>query len=342
MNIAELLTYSIHKNASDLHLSAGLPPRIRVDGDIIPINMPAIENQALSIMMTGIMNDRQRDDYEKYQATDFCFELPDVATHRFRANVFKQRRGIAAAFRNIPTAILSLDELQAPPLLKELCRKKSGIILITGPAGSGKSTTLAAMIDYINKHSYSHIITVEDPIEFVHSSQKSLINQREVCDGKQFGTILSSVMREDPDIILIGEMRDLDSIRLALSAAETGHLVFSTLHTMSAAKTISRIVDLFPAAEKGLIQVMLAESLQAVVSQTLLKKIGGGRIAAHEIMIATSAIRSLVSQMKVAQMYSAIQTGRKEGMQTLDHILQNYVEAGYITLETAHAKMTHK
>ncbi len=341
MDIAELLAFSVKNNASDLHLSAGLPPMIRVDGDIRRINIPALDHKEVHALIYDIMNDKQRRDYEEFLETDFSFALPNVA--RFRVNAFNQERGAAAVFRTIPSEVLTLEQLNAPKFFAEVCKKPRGLILVTGPTGSGKSTTLAAMINHINTTEYAHILTVEDPIEFVHDSQKSLINQREVHrDTLGFNEALRSALREDPDIILVGEMRDLETIRLALTAAETGHLVFGTLHTTSAAKTIDRIIDVFPAAEKDMIRAMLSESLQAVISQTLLKKIGGGRIAAHEIMVGTAAIRNLIREAKVAQMYSAIQTGRKEGMQTLDQNLKELVDRGMITAKTAMVKAVNK
>ncbi len=341
MDIAELLEFSVKNNASDLHLSAGLPPMIRVDGDIRRINVPPLAHKEVHSLIYDIMNDKQRRDYEEFLETDFSFALPGVA--RFRVNAFNQERGAAAVFRTIPSKVLTLEELKAPPFFAELTKKPRGLILVTGPTGSGKSTTLAAMVNHINANDYAHILTVEDPIEFVHESQKSLINQREVHrDTHSFNDALRSALREDPDVILVGEMRDLETIRLALTAAETGHLVFGTLHTTSAAKTIDRIIDVFPAAEKDMIRSMLSESLQAVISQTLLKKIGGGRIAAHEIMVGTAAIRNLIREAKVAQMYSAIQTGRKEGMQTLDQNLKEFVDAGYITSKIAMVKAVNK
>lgn len=341
MDIIELLTFAVKNQASDLHLSAGLPPMIRVDGDIKKINIPPLNHQQVHALIADITNDKQRKDYEAFFETDFSFELPKVA--RFRVNVFKQERGAAAVFRTIPAEVLSLEDLKAPKFFEELCQKPSGMILVTGPTGSGKSTTLAAMVNHINTHHCVHILTVEDPIEFVHVSKKSLINQREVHRHTQsFNNALRSALREDPDIILLGEMRDLETIRLALSAAETGHLVLGTLHTSSAAKTINRIIDVFPAAEKDMIRVMLSESLQAVISQTLLKKIGGSRMAAYEIMVATPAIRHLIREAKVAQIYSAIQTGRQDGMQTLDQNLKEQVNQGFITPEIALAKAVNK
>ncbi len=341
MDIAELLTFSVKNNASDLHLSAGMPPMIRVDGDIRRINVPPLDHKEVHGLIYDIMSDKQRRDYEEFLETDFSFALPNVA--RFRVNAFNQARGAAAVFRTIPSKILSLEDLKAPPFFQELCKKPRGLILVTGPTGSGKSTTLAAMINHINTNDYAHILTVEDPIEFVHDSQKSLINQREVHrDTHGFNEALRSALREDPDIILVGEMRDLETIRLAMTAAETGHLVFGTLHTTSAAKTIDRIIDVFPAAEKEMVRAMLSESLQAVISQTLLKKMGGGRVAAHEIMVGTPAIKNLIREAKVAQMYSAIQTGRNEGMQTLDQNLKELVDKGVIAPKVAAVKAVNK
>ena len=330
MDITELLAFSAKNNASDLHLSAGLPPMIRVDGDIRRINVAPLEHSDVHDMVYDIMNDKQRKDFEEFLETDFSFEVPGLA--RFRVNAFNQNRGAGAVFRTIPSNVLSLEELGAPGIFKEICENKRGIVLVTGPTGSGKSTTLAAMMDHLNDTIYEHILTVEDPIEFVHESKKCLVNQREVHrDTLGFNEALRSALREDPDIILVGELRDLETIRLALTAAETGHLVFGTLHTSSAAKTIDRIIDVFPAAEKDMVRAMLSESLKAVISQTLMKKTGGGRIAAHEIMIGTPAIRNLIREAKIAQMYSAIQTGQNIGMQTLDQDLKVLLSKGLIS-----------
>jgi twitching motility protein PilT len=341
VEIDQLLSFSVKNNASDLHISAGLPPMIRVDGDIKRINMPEMSHKEVHSMIYDIMNDKQRKAYEEFFETDFSFEIPDLA--RFRVNAFNQARGAAAVFRTIPTEILTLEDLGAPKIFKDIAMYPRGIVIVTGPTGSGKSTTLAAMVDYVNDNRPDHILTIEDPIEFVHQSRRCLINQREVHrDTLGFNEALRSALREDPDVVLVGEMRDLETIRLALTAAETGHLVFATLHTSSAAKTIDRIVDVFPAGEKDMVRSMLSESLKAVISQTLLKKSGGGRIAAHEIMIATAAIRNLIREGKIAQMYSAIQTGQSLGMQTLDQCLQDLLAKGMVSREEARYKAMSK
>ncbi len=337
MDITELLAFSAKQNASDLHLSAGLPPMIRVDGDVRRINLPPLEHKDVHGLIYEIMSDKQRRDFEEFLETDFSFEVPGVA--RFRVNAFNQNRGAGAVFRTIPSKVLSMDELGMGDVFKKISNFSRGICLVTGPTGSGKSTTLAAMIDYINDTRFEHILTIEDPIEFVHESKKCLVNQREVHrDTHGFNEALRSALREDPDIILVGEMRDLETIRLALTAAETGHLVFGTLHTTSAAKTIDRVVDVFPAEEKSIVRSMLSESLQAVISQTLMKKQGGGRVAGHEIMLGTPAIRNLIREDKVAQMYSSIQTGGDLGMQTLDQCLENLVQKKIISRDSAKAK----
>lgn len=337
MDITELLAFSAKQGASDLHLSAGLPPMIRVDGDVRRINLPAMEHKQVHSLIYEIMNDKQRKDFEEFLETDFSFEVPGVA--RFRVNAFNHNRGAGAVFRTIPSKVLTMEELGMGQVFRDICSVPRGLVLVTGPTGSGKSTTLAAMVDYINDHKYEHILTIEDPIEFVHESKKCLVNQREVHrDTHGFGEALRSALREDPDIILVGEMRDLETIRLALTAAETGHLVFGTLHTTSAAKTIDRIVDVFPANEKSMVRSMLSESLQAVISQTLMKKNGGGRVAGHEIMRGTAAIRNLIREDKVAQMYSAIQTGGSIGMQTMDQCLADLVARRIITRDVAREK----
>ncbi len=337
MDIAELLAFTVKNKASDLHLSAGLPPMIRVDGDVRRINLPPLEHKELHDMIYDIMNDFQRKEYEENYELDFSFEIPGLA--RFRVNAFNQNRGCGGVFRTIPTEILTMEDLNCPPIFKDIINVPRGLILVTGPTGSGKSTTLAAMVDYLNKKEHGHILTIEDPIEFVHTSNKCLINQREVHrDTKSFENALRSALREDPDIILVGELRDLETIRLALTAAETGHLVFGTLHTTSAAKTIDRIIDVFPAGEKPMVRSMLSESLRAVVAQTLIKRVGGGRIAAHEIMIGIPAIRNLIREDKVAQMYSSIQTGQAIGMQTLDQCLIEMVNRGLISKAQARSR----
>ncbi|MDR1063084.1 MAG: type IV pilus twitching motility protein PilT [Azoarcus sp.] len=335
MDITELLAFAIKNQASDLHLSAGLPPMIRVNGDVRKINLPPMEHQAVHALVYDIMNDRQRKQYEETLECDFSFAIPNLA--RFRVNAFNQERGAAVAVRTIPSKVLSFEALDCPQIFRDIVEQPRGIVLVTGPTGSGKSTTLAAMVNHINESEYAHILTVEDPIEFVHESKRCLINQREVFrDTLSFANALRSALREDPDVVLVGEMRDLETIRLALTAAETGHLVFGTLHTSSASKTIDRVVDVFPAAEKEMVRSMLSESLRAVISQILIKtKDGSRRVAAHEIMIGTPAIRNLIRENKVAQMYSAIQTGQSYGMQTLDQCLLDLVRRNIVSSSEA-------
>ena len=342
MDISELLAFVVKSKASDLHLSAGLPPMIRVHGDVRRINLPAMEHKEVHAMVYDIMNDGQRKFYEENLECDFSFEIPNLA--RFRVNAFVRQRGAAAVMRTIPSRVQSLDDLHCPAIFRQIADQPRGIVLVTGPTGSGKSTTLAAMVDHINENEYGHILTVEDPIEFVHESKKCLINQREIGPhSMSFANALRSSLREDPDVIMVGEMRDLETIRLAMTAAETGHLVFATLHTSSAAKTIDRIIDVFPAEEKEMVRAMLSESLRAVISQTLLKtRDGTGRVAAHEIMIGTPAIRNLIREAKVAQMYSAIQTGQSFGMQTLDQNLMELVKRNQVALDEARSKAVNK
>ena len=338
MQITDLLAFGVKNKASDLHLSSGLPPMIRVHGDIRRINLPEMNAEEVGHMVTSVMNDLQRKNYQQNLETDFSFELPNVA--RFRVNAFNTNRGPAAVFRTIPSKVLTLDDLKAPRIFQKISDNPRGLVLVTGPTGSGKSTTLAAMINYVNETQSSHILTIEDPIEFVHESKKCLINQRELHEHTHsFANALRSALREDPDVILVGEMRDPETIGLALTAAETGHLVFGTLHTTGAAKTVDRIVDVFPAGEKAMVRSMLSESLRAVISQTLLKtRDGQGRVAAHEILISTAAVRNLIRENKIAQIGSALQTGQQYGMQTLDQSLQNLVRTGVISQETARAK----
>ncbi|MDX8384006.1 MAG: type IV pilus twitching motility protein PilT [Ghiorsea sp.] len=342
MDISELLAFSVKNGASDLHISAGEPPMIRINGDMTKIKMPLLDDRNVQTMVYDIMNDDQRKNFEEHLDLDFSFALGDIA--RFRVNCFWQNRGMSAVFRTIPTEILTLEQLKAPELFKELAMAPRGICLVTGPTGSGKSTTLAAMINYRNEAEKGHILTVEDPIEFVHQSKSSLVSQREVGPHtKSFSSALKGALREDPDVILVGEMRDLETIGLALSAAETGHMVFGTLHTSSAPKTIDRIIDVFPAAEKDMVRSMLSESLKAVISQSLLKTADGkGRVAAHEIMLGTPAVRNLIRENKLAQIVSSMQTGQRDGMQTLDMCLQNLVRQRKITQEAALEKAQNK
>jgi twitching motility protein PilT len=334
MDIAQLLTFSVKQGASDLHLSAGVEPMVRVDGDMKRVSLPVLQHKEVHDMIFDIMNDKQRKLWQEFLEVDFSFEIPGVA--RFRVNAFNQQRGASAVFRTIPDKVIPMDTLGCLPIFKDICHLPRGLCLVTGPTGSGKSTTLAAMIDYINENEHGHILTIEDPIEFVHMPKRCLINQREIGrDTLGFAESLRSALREDPDSTLVGEMRDLETIRLALTAAETGHLVFGTLHTNSAPKTVDRIVDVFPAAEKDMVRAMLSTSLVAVIAQALLKKRGGGRTAAWEILIGTPAVRNLIKENKLPQMYSAIQTGTKDGMQTLDQHLKELVRKGTVDINEA-------
>ena len=341
MQITDLLAFRVKNKASDLHISTGLPPMIRVHGDVRRINLPAANQEQVFDMITDVMNDNQRKIFQQNLETDFSFELPNIA--RFRVNAFMSNRGPAAVFRTIPSTVLTLEQLQAPKVFEKISDTPRGLVLVTGPTGSGKSTTLAAMINYINENHPAHILTIEDPIEFVHQSKKALVNQRELHEHTHsFANALKSALREDPDVILVGEMRDPETIGLALTAAETGHLVFGTLHTTGAAKTVDRIVDVFPAGEKEMVRSMLSESLRAVISQTLLKtKDGSGRVAAHEIMLSTPAVRNLIRENKIAQIGSVMQTGQQHGMQTLDQCLQNLVRRNQISVDMARSKASN-
>lgn len=339
MDITDLLTLCVGKGASDLHLSPQLPPLLRIDGELRRTELPPLPAAQVEEMLHSVMNQRQRRDYARLLDTDFALEVPAVG--RFRVNALHQQRGAAGVFRAIPGRLLSMEELGLGPVFTELARLPRGLVLITGPTGSGKSTTLAAMVDHINRQRHEHILTVEDPIEYVHQSNNCLVTQRQVQrDTSGFGAALRAALREDPDIILVGEMRDPETIKLALEAAETGHLVLATLHTLSAAKTIDRVIDAFPAAQQAVVRSMLSESLQAVISQILLPRPGGGRVAAHEILRGTAAVRNLIREGKVAQMYSAMQTGAAQGMQTLEQCLEKLQRQGSISPQVARAKAT--
>jgi len=337
MDITQLLTFGHREGASDVHLSSGEPPMVRIHGDMKKIEHAALSAEEVHTMVFDIMGDAVRKTFQETNDVDFSFELGNIA--RFRVNVFRTRRGEGAVFRTIPTQVMTLEELGLPPIMKELCEKEKGLVLVTGPTGSGKSTTLAAMIDHINESYEGHILTIEDPIEFVHATKKCLINQREIGrDTASFNAALRGALREDPDVILVGEMRDLETISLALTAAETGHLVFGTLHTSSAPKTVDRVIDVFPAAQQGQIRTMFAESIQAVVTQTLLRKRAGGRIAAIEVLIGTPAVRNLIRENKIHQIPSSMQTGQAVGMQTLDMALLDLVNKGLVTREEAQSR----
>ncbi len=337
MDVTQLLTFGVEQGASVCHLCAGEPPMLRVHGDLKKLDSPALTPEQVHALIFDIMNDAQRRVFQETLECDFSFALGETA--RFRVNVFMQRKGEAAVFRTIPTKILTLEELGMPPMLKQLCEKEKGLILVTGPTGSGKSTTLAAMIDYLNESFEGHILTVEDPIEFVHKSKKCLVNQRELGPNTQsFSNALRAALREDPDIILVGELRDLETIQLALTAAETGHIVFATLHTSSAPKTVDRVIDVFSPAQQSQIRAQFAESIEAVITQTLCKKKGGGRVPALEIMTGTTAIRNLIREGKIHQIPGTMQVSQKDGMQTMDMALINLVNRGLVTREEAQSK----
>jgi len=337
MDITQLLSFGVEQGASDCHLSAGEPPMLRVHGDLKKLDHPVLTREQVHTMIYDMMNDHQRKVFEEHHECDFSFEIGDIA--RFRVNVFLQRRGEGAVFRTIPSKILTLEQLAMPPLLRQLCQKEKGLILVTGPTGSGKSTTLAAMLDHLNDTFEGHILTIEDPIEFVHQSKKCLVNQRELGPHTHtFANALRAALREDPDIILVGEMRDLETIQLALTAAETGHLVFGTLHTSSAPKTVDRVIDVFPPSQQGQIRAQFAESIEAVITQTLLKRKTGGRVAALEVLVGTTAVRNLIREAKLHQIPGIMQASKKDGMQTMDAALVDLVTKGLVTRQEAQSR----
>jgi twitching motility protein PilT len=336
--VVRLLRYTVAQQASDLHVSAGERPLIRISGDLLPVDLPPLTSEQAHAAIFDVMNDAQRRLFQEELECDFAYRLDDNA--RFRVNAFTQNRGEGAVFRTIPTKIPRMRDLGLPDVVRHLCDEEKGLVLVTGPTGSGKSTTLAAMIDYINENMYGHILTLEDPIEFVHTTKRSLMSQREVgAHTKSFHNALRSALREDPDVILVGEMRDLETIQLALTAAETGHLVFGTMHTQSAAKTVDRVVDVFPPNQQAQIRVMLAESLVGVISQMLVKKMGGGRAAALEILVGSPGVRNLIREGKTHQVPSMLQVGGKLGMQTMEAALADLVTRRVVALADARARM---
>jgi twitching motility protein PilT len=337
IDISKLLTFAVQQGASDCHISAGEPPMVRLHGDLKKLDHPTLSQDETHALIYDMMSDVQRKNFEEHRECDFSFDLGDIA--RFRVNVFVQGRGLGAVFRTIPTEILPLEKLGMPPILRQLCDREKGLILVTGPTGSGKSTTLAAMIDYLNNTYEGHILTIEDPVEFVHKSKKCLVNQRELgVHTLSFANALRAALREDPDIILVGEMRDLETIQLALTAAETGHLVFATLHTSSAPKTVDRIIDAFPPNQQAQVRAQLSETLEAVLTQTLLKKKAGGRVAAVEIMMGTTAVRNLIREAKLHQIPGVMQASQKDGMQTMDMALLELANRGLVTKAEAQSR----
>lgn len=339
MKLTELLNWTVDERASDLHLSADMPPMIRVDGEVRRLSDAILSHRDVHRLIVESMSEAQQQSWQEHHECDYSWAVEGLS--RFRVNAFLQSRGASAAFRVVPSRVRSLDELEAPSVFRQIAREPNGLVLVTGPTGSGKSTTLAAMVDEVNRTQKAHILTIEDPIEFLHQPINCIVNQRELGEHTHsFGAALRSALREDPDVILVGEMRDLETIQLALTAAETGHLVFATLHTSSAPKTIDRIIDAFPSSDKAMVRTMLSESLRAVICQTLLKRQGGGRVAAHEIMLATPPVRNLIREGKIAQMVSALQTGAQQGMQTMEQAVQRLLVTGKISREVAMSVMS--
>lgn len=335
MDITQYLAFTMQNDASDLHLSTGNPPIIRMHGQMKRLKEDALANDDIITMLYSVMTEQQRAVYERDLEIDFAIALGEKA--RFRVNAFRTRLGAAAVFRTIPTEIPTMEQLELPPIMKRFAELEKGIVLVTGPTGSGKSTTLAAMVNHINLHHSKHILTIEDPVEFFHTSKKSLINHRELGqDTHSFKDALKSALREDPDVILVGEMRDHETISLALTAAETGHLVFGTLHSNSASKTIDRVIDVFPTGDKEMVRAMLSSSIQGVIAQTLLRRSEGGRVGAYEILVGTNAVRNLIRENQVPQMFSMMQTGSRYGMITMDDAVKNLLEGGIIDADEAH------
>jgi twitching motility protein PilT len=338
VTMQSLLRFMVAQRASDLHLSAGQPPLLRVHGDIMRVDVPPLSAEDTHRVIFDVMNDAQRRTFQEKLEVDFSFALDE--TTRFRVNVFVQNRGEGAVFRAIPAKVPRFDELGLPPVLRALCEEEKGLVLVTGPTGSGKSTTLAAMIDHLNETMAGHILTLEDPIEFVHTPKRSLVNQREVGPHTHsFAAALRAALREDPDVILVGELRDLETISLALTAAETGHLVFGTAHTSSAAKTVDRLVDVFPPVQQAQIRTMISESLVGVVTQMLMKKVGGGRAAALEVLLGTPAVRNLIRESKTHQLPSVMQVSGKAGMQTMEAAVTELIAKGTVTVEEVRSRM---